>query len=73
MYQGIHVRPGSQLLYSDTQSERDIKCYDTLQAAINAGGENPLIFLHSGRYLDEPLVIDNNIQVNWTMIPESRL
>ena len=60
---GVHVRPGYQDLYCDRVSGRRMDCAETIQAALSAATENTIIFVHSGTYVGELLIIDNNAEV----------
>lgn len=63
MYRGIHVREGYKDMYVDSVSGRNIICVDSIGAALSLGGDNPLIFIHTNKYVGDSLVIDNNAQI----------
>lgn len=61
LYRGVHVRPG----YQQTNGRR-LPHFNTIQTALDYVDENippggALIFLHSGTYRGEFLVIDSDI------------
>lgn len=70
LYRGVHVRQG----YQDLQFEgRQVPFFNTIQAALdyvdeksgnpNENGDIPLIFIHSGTYTGEFLVIDCDVSL----------
>ncbi|KAG1681998.1 F-box only protein 11 [Nymphon striatum] len=66
LYRGLHVRPGYQDMYERNPERfkgRNIMYFDTIDAAINylEDGENPLIFIHSGIYQGEFIIIDTDV------------
>lgn len=67
LHQGLHVRPGYQKKYEDNPerySGRHLSFFETIEAAFDSDDSNfPLIFLHSGHYSGEYLIIDTNVQL----------
>lgn len=63
LYGGIHVRQGYQDMYTDSLSGRKIKCFDTIQGALNAAAEGGLIFIHANKYNNEVVVVDKCVEI----------
>ncbi|XP_064600196.1 F-box only protein 11-like [Liolophura sinensis] len=70
LYRGIHVRQGCFELYNPHHSGRhkgrNMMCFDTIEQALDTeevAEDNRLIFVHTGIYQGEFLVIDNNVSI----------
>lgn len=66
LYRGLHVRPGYQSQYNNNPEHyrgRNIMYFDTIEAAFMYSEEleNPLIFIHTGVYKGDYLIIDTNV------------
>lgn len=66
LYRGLHVRPGYHEQYENNPEHyrgRNITYFDTIDSAFNYSEEleNPLIFIHSGVYKGEFLIVDTNV------------
>lgn len=65
-YRGVHVRPGFQEQYEtnpDRYKGRNLMFFDTIEQAFTYSEEleNSLIFIHSGHYKPEYLIIDSSV------------
>lgn len=67
---GYHVRPGKSHLYQSRGKKmkgRNLMCFESIEQAYNyldsEDVENPLIFVHSGVYQGEFLLIDINVSI----------
>ncbi|CAH0391496.1 unnamed protein product [Bemisia tabaci] len=64
LYRGLHVRPGRTSLL---QSGRRLHFFNTIQSALDHADEtahpSPIIFLHTGVYRGEFLVIDSDVNL----------
>ncbi|KAL5009208.1 hypothetical protein ScPMuIL_014789 [Solemya velum] len=67
LYQGFHVRPDYREFYQAETKSRNLMCFDTIEQAYNHVDtneiENPVIFVHSGVYHGEFLLIDTNVAI----------
>ncbi|XP_054154393.1 F-box only protein 11-like [Oppia nitens] len=66
LYRGVHVRTGYQEQYEvnpDRYKGRNISYFDTIEQAFTYSEEleNSLIFIHSGHYKPEYLIIDSSV------------
>ncbi|XP_023238645.1 F-box only protein 11-like [Centruroides sculpturatus] len=66
LYRGLHVRPGYQSQYNSNPEHyrgRNIMYFDTIESAFAYSEEleNPLIFIHTGVYKHDYLIIDTNV------------
>ncbi|KAL3874906.1 hypothetical protein ACJMK2_037858 [Sinanodonta woodiana] len=70
LYRGFHVRPGFDELYQSKGKKlksRNMMCFDTIEQAYNYVDaeeiENPILFVHTGIYQEEFLLIDTNVAI----------
>lgn len=70
LYKGVHVRPGFYELYSyrgKRLKSRDLICFDTIEQAYTYVDSeditDAIIFVHSGIYIGEFLLIDLNVSI----------
>uniref|UniRef100_T1IYN2 F-box only protein 11 n=3 Tax=Chilopoda TaxID=7540 RepID=T1IYN2_STRMM len=68
LYRGLHVRPGYQEMYENNAERykgRNIMYFETIESAFNYSEEveNPIIFIHTGIYQGEFLVIDTSVSL----------
>lgn len=63
LYKGIHVRPGYSHRYR--MKGRNLAHFDSVQTALDYADETPMsiVFLHSGTYRGEYLVIDSDVAI----------
>lgn len=67
LYKGLHVRPGNDCRYKS--KGRSIHCFRTIQSALDYAeghstpGQTPLVFVHTGIYTGEFLVIDSDVAI----------
>jgi F-box protein 11 len=63
---GVHVRPGFASLYA-SQPGRQLSFFECIEAALKfveaRADKEKLIFLHTGRYAPEPVVINSAVQI----------
>jgi len=64
---GVHVRPGKSTIY-ESQSGRKISHFENMETALKfvdarSDLKEKLIFLHSGRYNLDPIVISSAVQI----------
>lgn len=70
LYRGVHVRPGYYELYhprGKRLKSRDMICFDTIEQAYTyvdtEDVEDAIIFVHTGIYVGEFLLIDLNVSI----------
>lgn len=67
MYRGLHVRPGNECRYKT--KGRSIHSFRSIQSALDYADEHavpgiiPIVFVHSGIYNGEFLVIDSDVAI----------
>ena len=50
-------------MYVDNLSGRKIRCFDTIQGALNAASDGTVIFVHAHKYNNEVVVVDKNVEL----------